>query len=223
MTARGTPGYRRIRATDSLKKTKRGKNAAEKVRKIRIAALRANNVASQTLKQIEKKNADRPLTDKQRMFVRYWAGGETPRTAALMAGYSPTSEIGWTLSNDPAILKIYREEKRLYEEANGHTKKRVMSMLQEAYDHAKLVSEPATMVAAARELGKMAGHYEPEKLSINVNVGGKLFDRLASLSDEQLLKIMEEKGDVIMGEATRIIDEAELLPRLTHEHDAQTA
>jgi hypothetical protein len=152
------PGRKRLYVRDSLSKTKRGKNAIKKVEKIRIKALRVKTVNAQTLNEIEKKNADRVLTEKQRMFVRYWAQGETPRTACLMAGFSESSVgLGWKLAHDPAILKIYREEKKLYEAAQGHTKARVMSMLQEAYDCAKLISEPATMVAAARELGRWPG------------------------------------------------------------------
>jgi len=189
-----------------LSKTKRGKNAIRKVEKIRIAALRAGKVSGQTLSEIERKNADRPLADKQLQFVRYWAQGETPRTACIMAGYSESSAgMGWKLSHDPAILKLYHIEKKLYEEAQGHTKVRVMGMLQEAYDHAKLISEPATMVAAARELGKMAGHYEPD-VKININVGGgKLMDRLNSLTDAQLLDIME-KEDALPGVFERVIE-----------------
>ena len=95
------------------------------------------------------------------------------------------------MSHDPAILKLYLAEKKLYEEAQGHTRARIMSMLQEAFDHAKLISEPATMVAAARELGKMAGHYEPER-HVHIHAsGGKLMDILNSLSDEELLKKIE--------------------------------
>jgi HD superfamily phosphohydrolase YqeK len=199
------PGRKRLYVRDSLSKTKRGKNAIKKVEKIRIKALRVKTVNAQTLNEIEKKNADRVLTEKQRMFVRYWAQGETPRTACLMAGFSESSVgLGWKLAHDPAILKIYREEKKLYEEAQGHTKARVMSMLQEAYDCAKLISEPATMVAAARELGKMAGHYEPEK-HLHIHAGSKLLDRMNSLSDEELLKIMDQE-DALPGVFERIAE-----------------
>lgn len=197
-------GPPRLYRRDTLSKTKRGKNAIAKVQKIRIKALREMKVPNNTLKAIENKNADRPLTDKQRMFCRYWAQGETPRTAAIMAGYSETSAaIGWQLSKDPAILKIYLAEKKEYEAAKGHTKARVMEMLQEAYDCAKLICEPSTMVAAARELGKMAGHYEPER-HLHIHAGGKLLDRLNTLSDDELLKLIEADPNAITGEFKRV-------------------
>jgi phage terminase small subunit len=209
------PGRQRVYIRDSLSKTKRGKNAIRKVEKIRLAALRAEKVSGQTLAEIERKQADRPLAEKQLMFVRYWAQGETPRTAATLAGYSDgSSGMGWKLSRDPAILKLYRAEKALYEAAQGHTKVRVMSMLQEAYDHAKLVSEPATMVAAARELGRMAGHYEPEK-HIHVVGGSELLNKMNTLTDEQLLEIINREG-ALPGVFARIADDPKLEDKRGH-------
>lgn len=199
-------GPPRLYRRDTLSTTKRGKNAIAKVQKIRIKALRATKVNGQTLKAIESQNADRPLTEKQRMFVRYWAQGETPRTACIMAGFSEGSAgMGWKLAHDPAILKIYLAEKKEYEAAKGHTKVRVMEMLQEAYDCAKLICEPSTMVAAARELGKMAGHYEPER-HLHIHAGGKLLDQMNSMTDDELLKVIEQDPKTIDGVFERMKD-----------------
>jgi len=200
---RGPP---RIHVRDSLSKTKRGRSATKKIEKIRVTALRKHGVNGQTLKDIEKKNADRAMTEKQRKFAMYWAQGETPRTAAIMAGYSETSStIGWVLSHDPAVLKLYNAEKILYQQAMQHTRERVMAMLQEAYDAAKMITEPATMVAAAREIGKMCGFYEPEK-HLHIHAGGKMLDRLNTLSDAELLKLIETP---IEGES-RVVNDDEL-------------
>lgn len=203
------PGPPRIYQRDTLSSTKRGKNAIKQIQKIRVRALRAKtHVDGQTLKSIENRNAERPLTDKQRMFCRLWASGETPRTAAIQAGYSETSAgLWWKLSKDPAMIRIYQEEKRLYEEAAQLSRAKVMEMLKEAYDHAKMIDEPATMVAAARELGKMAGYYEPEKKIIGI-VGGKVAERMLTMSDEELLKIVESSPEVIEGEFTKLLPAA---------------
>ncbi len=206
MAERRKPGPKRRFNRDTLSRTKRGRQAIKAVEKIRVKALRSKHVAAKTLREIETKKEGRPLTDKQRMFVRYWSQGETPRTAAIMAGYSETSgAIGWSLSKDPAIIALYREEKKLYEEAAKLSRTKVMEMLKEAYDHAKMIDEPATMVAAARELGKMCGYYEPEKKIIGI-VGGKVAERMLTMSDEDLLKIIEENPDVIDGEFTKLVE-----------------
>jgi len=209
------PGPQRLYARDTLSTTKRGRAASKKIQKIRVAALRKKSVSAQTLKQIEKSNQDRPLTTQQLQFVRFWAQGETPRTAVTMAGYSEGSaSIAWKMSRDPAMLKLYHIEKKLYEEAAQMTRKRVMDMLIESYDCAKLVSEPSSMVAAAREIGKMCGYYEPE-VKINVHIGGKLADKLNSLTDDQLLELMNQSGDTIIGEAVHLTDDAQV-PQLEH-------
>lgn len=201
-------GPKRLYVRDTLSRTKRGANAIKAVTKIRVKALRnMRKVPTKTLREIEDYNAKRPLTDMQRMFVRYWAGGETPRTAAIMAGYSETSSaIGWKMSRDPAILAMYREEKKLYEEQAAVTRKEVIDKLREAYDHAKMVDEPSAMVAAAREMGKMCGFYEPEvKITVNLH-GDKLVEKLSSLTDEQLIEIAEKGGELIDGEFARVAE-----------------
>lgn len=112
--------------------------------------------------------------------------------------------------HDPAILKIYREEKKLYEAAGAMTRQRVMDMLKEAYDMAKITSEPSTMVAAAREIGKMCGYYEPD-VKININIGAKLTEKLTTMSDEQLIKLIEEEGgDILEGESVRVVEAPQL-------------
>jgi len=193
-----------MRAPRNLR-TKKGKDAVKEIEKVRVRGLRAHVVDAQKLRDVEKKNADRSLTDKQRQFVRFWSSGETPRTASILAGYSEESQsVVWRMQNDPAILKIYREEKKLYEEAGHMTRRRVMNMLEEAYNDAKLLSEPATMVAAARELGKLCGYYEPDK-HVHVHMGGKLMDRMNSLSDAELLKIINEpEPDTVEGEVLQL-------------------
>lgn len=209
-TGERKPGRKRIYVRDTLSKTKRGKNAIKEVQQIRTAALRAHSVSAQSIAEIEKLNADRQLTEKQLLFTRLWAQGETPRTAAVLAGYSEnSSNLSWKLTRDPAILKLYHEEKKLYEEAGQMTRKRVMDMLQEAYDCAKLVNEPSSMVAAAREIGKMCGYYEPE-VKIIRHEGAKLIDQLNNLSDAELEKLLEERGDTIIGEAVRVVDDTSL-------------
>ena len=137
--------------------------------------------------------ADKPLTDKQRQFVKFWAEGDSIPNAMQRAGYNEQPSYGYRMAKMPNILALYNEEKRLYEEASQMTRKRVMDMLVDAYDMAKLMSEPASMVSAAREVGKMCGYYEPVKTQVNVTVNGQVsIDRMSRLSDDELLKIIEQ-------------------------------
>lgn len=193
---------------DALARAKGGKKAIRAVAravKPELDKLRTNYVNPSTKREIAKLEADRELGDRQKLFAKFWAMGDTPANAALRAGYSEKSaNTGWRLSIDPAIVKLYNAEKKLFEDAAQMTRQRVMDMLKEAYDMAKIQSESAVMVAAAREIGKMCGYYEPE-VKININVGAKI-EQLATLTDAQLLELIEQGGEIIPGESVRVID-----------------
>jgi phage terminase small subunit len=140
-----------------------------------------------------KVSPNKPLTEQQKEFVRQWAAGESISTAAARAGYGQDS-YGYRIVHMPNARRMYEEEKRKYEEAAQMTRKKVMDMHLEAYQCAKLMSEPSAMVAAAREIGKMCGYYEPTKVQVDVNVQGQiLVKQLTSMSDTELLKLLTEQ------------------------------
>jgi hypothetical protein len=136
---------------------------------------------------------DKPLTEKQRAFVQLWAQGESITSASARAGYADGGTLAYRLVKMPNVLKLYHEEKAKYEIAGDMTRKKVMDMLQESYDMAKLMAEPSSMVAAAREIGKMCGYYAPVETRMKVDVSGNvMLDRLNNLSDAELLKLISE-------------------------------
>ena len=159
----------------------------------RKTSVRAKYAETTTMAAAAMVPVDKPLTTQQRLFVQHWAKGETIPNAMARAGYNDQPSYGYRMAKMPNILALYNEEKRLYEEASQMTRKRVMDMLVDAYDMAKLMSEPASMVSAAREVGRMCGYYEPTKTQVNVTVNGQVsIDRMSRLSDDELLKIIEQ-------------------------------
>ena len=158
----------------------------------RGAAVRAKYAETTTMAAAALVPADKPLTTQQREFVKHWAAGDSIPNAMARAGYNDQPSYGYRMAKMPNILALYNEEKRLYEEASQMTRKRVMDMLVDAYDMAKLMSEPASMVSAAREVGKMCGYYTVQT-QVNVTVNGQVsIDRMNRLSDDELLKIIEQ-------------------------------
>ena len=158
----------------------------------RGAAVRAKYAETTTMAAAALVSVDKPLTTQQREFVKHWAAGDSIPNAMARAGYNDQPSYGYRMAKMPNILALYNEEKRLYEEASQMTRKRVMDMLVDAYDMAKLMSEPASMVSAAREVGKMCGYYTVQT-QVNVTVNGQVsIDRMNRLSDEELLKIIEQ-------------------------------
>ena len=109
------------------------------------------------------------------------------------AGYNDGASIAYRMVKMPNVLKLYHEEKAKYEAAGDMTRKMVMDMLLESYDMAKLMAEPASMVSAAREIGKMCGYYAPVESRVKVDVSGNvMLDRLNNLSDAELLKLISD-------------------------------
>lgn len=139
----------------------------------------------------EQVDPNKPLTEKQALFVRYWAEGESISSASARAGYNDAATFAYRMTKMPNVLALYSQIKAKYEEAGDMTRKKVMDMLIESYDMAKLMAEPSTMVAAAREVGKMCGYYAPVEHKMKVDVTGNIVvDRLNSMSDAELLKLI---------------------------------
>jgi hypothetical protein len=159
----------------------------------RKEAVRKRGMLTTTMAAAASVDPNKPPTDKQKLFAKHYAQGETVINAMARAGYS-TSQYSWgyRLLKMPNILRIIDAERKAFEEENSMSRKKVMDMLLESYNFAKLSAEPATMVSAAREIGKMCGYYEPKKVQVDINVQGSIaMGRLNALSDADLLKIIE--------------------------------
>ena len=163
---------------------------------VELDKLHAGAIHTSDPSQIALISEDKPLTDKMKIFVKHWAQGASIISASNLAGYDDRAVFAYRLVRYPNVLKLYKEEKRLYEEASQMTRKKVMDMLLESYAMAKLAGEPASMVSAAREVGKMCGYYEPTTRNVNVTVNGSVvFDRMNRMTDAELLEFV--KDDVI--------------------------
>ena len=139
-------------------------------------------------------SADKPLTDMQRNFARYWGQGETKINAATKAGYAANSvDMVYRLARMPAVLAIYNEEKRLFQEAAQISRKDVLDGMKEAIEMGKLMAEPHAVIAGWREIGKILGYYATVSTQINVNhTGTVLIDRMNKMSDAELLALVME-------------------------------
>lgn len=168
---------------------KRGVNTARRPKL--IDEVRSRGIDTSSYENCALISPDKPLTQMQKDFVKLWAQGESIATASHRAGYADGSVYAYRMVKMPNILALYNEEKRLYEEAAGMSRKKVMDMLLEAYADAKMVNEPASMVSAAREIGKMCGYYEPVRHKVDVSVNGTVIHkRLAGMSDSELLDLI---------------------------------
>jgi len=159
---------------------------------LQIAEVRALDTPHQW-HEADEIDPNKPLTEKQKAFVKLMAQGESVSTATVRAGFATNSATyGFTLLRQPNVLKLLNEEKSKYEAACQMTRKRVMDGLLEGVELAKLAGEPASVISGWREIGKMCGYYEPVTRKLDITLSGNVvMDRMNRLSDAELLKLIQ--------------------------------
>lgn len=143
-------------------------------------------------------------TPQQVRFVEAWAEGNSVYASAVRAGYTDNGNYAYEMARNPKVIARYNEIKKKFEAAANMTREKVMDMLQEAYNMAKLQAEPMAMVAAAREVGKMCGYYAPVEKKIKIE-GNVTLDKMNRLSDDELLQLVHGANDQI----TALIERSE--------------
>lgn len=179
---------------DTTSKTKRlirGTNTGRGVDVVRSRGVDTSNMTAAEIAEVI--SPDKPLTDKQKLFVKFWAEGESITSASVRAGYNDGAAIAYRLVKYPNVLQLYHQLKSKYEEAGQMTRQKVMDGLLEGVEMAKLMAEPMTMISGWREIGKMCGYYAPVEHKVKVDVTGNIvIDRLNNMSDAELLKVITQ-------------------------------
>ena len=178
----------------SLHRNTTQKNRREVEKPARVATVRAAN-STTTMAAAAAVSPDKPLTEKQKLYAVARARGESVPNAMAAAGYNEQVSYGYRLDKMPNVQRLIQQEQALYAEAAQIDRKKVIDMQLEAYEMAKTMAEPSTMVAAAREIGKICGLYEPKKVDISIN--GKVeheLRRLEGMSDAELLEVIMNGG-----------------------------
>ena len=188
-----TPSKRALARKDTTPKKKpsvRGNNNGRGTAVARARGTDTSNLSAEEMAEVI--SPDKPLTEKQKLFVEHWAKGDSIQSASRRAGYNDGAAIAYRMVKMPNILKLKHEIEAKWEADNQMTRKRVMDGMLEAIDMAKMMAEPASMIAGWREVGKICGYYAPVEHKVKVDVTGNVIvDRLNSLSDAELLKIIQ--------------------------------
>ena len=151
-------------------------------------------------------SADHMLSDQQKIFVKQILAGRGPNIAARMAGYASPDIQGNAIMKSPKIQAAIRSLYKKYEKAADMDRKRVLDGFLEAIEMAKIQADAGTMVAGWREIGRMCGYYAPEVKKIEISVSAKrVIDQMETLSDEDLMKMVEESAQILEGEAIRVL------------------
>jgi phage terminase small subunit len=149
------------------------------------------------------------LTEKQRLFAKHVAQGREVLHAAKMAGYhTPPYEI----AKRPDFIAFVKKLQARNERVVDMTRKKVMEGFLEAIEQAKMMAEPMTQIAGWREIAKVCGYYAPEVKILNINATSqRVLTQLETLSDSDLLEIIEKDAELIEGEVRHLMD-AEVVP-----------
>lgn len=194
MTARSTVPSAMVRTakredlTPKAKRTVRGANRGPE-------AVRAVGFDTGTPAACELIDVNKPLTDKQKLFVKLWAQGESITSASVKAGYNDGASIAYRMVRMPNILALKAKYEAEWIEENQMSRKRVMDGMLEAIEMAKLMAEPASMISGWREIGKICGYYAPVEVKMKVDVTGNIMlDKMNGMSDAELLKVITEQA-----------------------------
>lgn len=171
--------------------TKRVVNTAPALAQARSYPNTSTNASAATV------SPDKPLTEKQKLFVQNWAKGDSVNNAALRAGFASPG-MAYRLVHMPNVLRLKAQYEKKYEEESQMTRKKVMDGFLEAIEMAKLMSEPATMVSGWREIAKMCGYMAPVEHKVKVDVTGNVtMQQLTQLSDAELLEVIQKDAPAL--------------------------
>lgn len=109
------------------------------------------------------------LDPRQRKYVSVRLEGQSPRDAALSAGYSveyAKNHAYNLLERHPVIKVILRETGRAALKNLCLTREHVLHGLMDAVDTSATATE---LTNAWREIGKVIGAYEPQKIQVDIN------------------------------------------------------
>lgn len=148
------------------------------------------------------------LTEQQKIFVSEIVKGTDPALAARKAGYADPKRRGKDIAQSEKVAAAIRYEYQQNAKVSEMDRKRVMDGFLEAVEFAKMQADPGNMIAGWREIGRMCGYYAPEVKKIDVNITTKrVIDKLETMSDDELLQLVDQNARALEGEAHRVLEE----------------
>lgn len=135
------------------------------------------------------------LSPRQAKFVDEYLIDGNGTQAAVRAGYGAAGArvAAYRLLSNVAISSLIEARRQADADRLSITRENVLQQLLEAFSMARENREPAAMVSAARELGRMMGFYAPTKVEAKMDVGVAVErQRLEAMSDAELMSLIAE-------------------------------
>lgn len=129
------------------------------------------------------------LSVKQQQFLTHRLAGMTIDEASKRLGWSLS--MGKQMSTNPLLKRYMQVATRRAVRRTMLTREDVIHGLLDAVDSA---GSSADLTQAWREIGRLIGAYEPEKVDVTVTVADLDPQRLSSMSTHELLKMTQVDG-----------------------------
>lgn len=101
--------------------------------------------------------------------------------------------------NRPHVQREIEQRREDYRIRMKLTREDVAEVFSDAINMARVMSEPATMIMGAREVGKMLGYYEPEVIKVQMSDSAQgLQEQLRTLTDAELYALLAEAEKVVI-------------------------
>ena len=142
------------------------------------------------------------IDERRRIVADALLEGHSQSDALRAAGYHPTNADNVMRQED--VQQYLAEARAELQDISTIKRIDVINVMLEAIDMARTLADPAQMINGAKEVGKMLGFYEPERIDITVSGSATaMAAKFKQLSDEELYKIASKKAKVIEGEVVQ--------------------
>lgn len=133
------------------------------------------------------------------IFTNAIMEGHNQVDAARAAGYHPSTATS-VMRNEEVQLMLAEARKEI---TDISTIKRidVLNVFLDAIEMARTLADPAQMINGAKEVGKMLGFYEPEKVDIKLSMDSNvLAAKMRQMTDDELYELAAKKAKTVDGE-----------------------
>lgn len=139
------------------------------------------------------------IDEKRKIVADALLEGASKPDALRAAGYHPSNAD--TVMRQEDIQQYIAQARGELEDVTTLRRLDVINVFLEAIDMARTLADPAQMINGAKEVGKMMGFYEPERIDIHVSGSAQaMASKFKQLTDEELYEIAANRAKPVIGE-----------------------
>lgn len=140
-------------------------------------------------------------------FVEGLKLGLVPVEAAKATGVKNHSDFLARAMDNPWVQEQVRLIREEIQQKQDWSRDRVLGIVEEAIDMARMQAVPGDMLKGVQEINKMCGYYAPEEKHITLDSKeGKIQHEFETMDEDMLLELAGKERDAIEAEFERLDD-----------------